>query len=137
MDAKAALTALRRAKVERVPIEAITADEGLQPRLPEAVRHGQRGTTRKLSEQHTVTLLRWLEGDAREDLAPILLARTDAALLVVDEFHRLRAYGLAGRNMIPARTYPMKRATAAMAAKLANLDQRTLDLHPDQRREVK
>ena len=136
MDAKATLTALRGADVTRVPLDEITADEALQPRVPEAVRYGHRRTTCKLSEQHTITLLRRLEGDAREDLDPILLARAETGLLVVDGFHRLRAYELAERNTIPARVYPMTRKMAAMVAKLANLDQRALDLHPDQRREA-
>lgn len=135
MDARAALNALRTATRTDVPIDAITADEDLQPRVLEAVKFGQRTAVNKQSEQHTLALLRRLEGDAGTDFAPILLADTGDALLVVDGFHRLRAYEHAERNTIPARVFPMKRKTAAMAATLANLDMRALDMHPDQRRE--
>lgn len=136
MDGKQALGALRNAKPVRVPIDEIIADEALQPRILDAVRYGQRALVRKLSEQQTVNLMRKLEGDTRRDLDPILLARTDSGLLVVDGFHRLRAYELAGRITIPARVFEMNRETAAMAAQLANLDLRALDVHPDQRREA-
>lgn len=136
MDGSQALIALRKAEPRSVPLGEITADEALQPRIIEAVRYGQRALSRKLSEQHIVGMMRKLDGDARTDLDPILLANTSEGLIIVDGFQRTRAYELAGRNVIPARVFPMSRETAAMAAQLANLDRRALDLHPDQRREA-
>ena len=137
LRAEYALRALQAAQAQRVPLASITMDADLQPRRLNVVQYGERFATQKASEHHMLDMLRHLKANPKNHLPPILLANDGERLLVVDGFHRTTAYMAARRQKIPARVYPLTKREAVMAAKLANLDNRALPLHRDQRIEVR
>lgn len=137
MGAEAALKNLREAKAQHVLLDSITMDADLQPRRWNVVQYGERIAAQKASENHAMELMAHLTANPKNQLTPVLLAKVGARLLVVDGFHRVTAYCGVGRNSIPARVCRMRRQDAVMAAKLANLDNRTLPLHRDQKVEVR
>jgi ParB-like chromosome segregation protein Spo0J len=77
-----------------------------------------------------------LEAGSTVELEPLLAAEVGARLLVVDGHHRLRAYGLAGRSMVPVRSEKMTLSAAVIVSKVANTDARALEMHPEQRRDA-
>lgn len=137
MDAEDALRKLQEAKAQRVPLASITIDPDLQPRRWNVVQYGERISAQKASQHHKLDMLRHLQANPKNHLPPILLAQVGGRLLVVDGFHRTPAYEAAEREKIPARVYPLTKNDAVKAAKLANLDNRALPLHRDQRIEVR
>jgi len=137
LNAEDALRTLRAAQVQRVPLTSITMDADLQPRRLNVVQYGERFATQKASEHHMLGMLRHLQANPKNHLPPVLLGEVGDRLLVVDGFHTTTAYMAAGRQKIPARIYPLTKREAVMAAKLANLDNRALPLHRDQRVEVR
>jgi len=137
LRAEDALRTLQAAQVQRVPLASITMDADLQPRRLNVVQYGERFAAQKASEHHMLGMLQHLQANPKNHLPPVLLAKVGEQSLVVDGFLRTTAYMAAGRRNIPARVYPLTKREAAMAAKLANLDNRALPLHRDQRVEVR
>lgn len=69
------------------------------------------------------------------ELEPMLVARVDGALYVVDGHHRMKAHRRAGRRSARVRILDMGAATAVMASKLVNCGGAKLPLHAEQARE--
>jgi hypothetical protein len=74
-------------------------------------------------------------GDGR-DLDPLLVARIDGALFLIDGHHRMKAYRRAGRLSAPARISETSELDALMASKAVNCDGVKLPMHPEQQREA-
>jgi len=132
MDAKAALIALERAPVQHVSIADLRTDDAFQPRVERLVPYSDKGRTQRSSDRQTAALRLQLEASQAAQLPAVLVADIDGVLFIVDGHHRLRAYALAKRETIPARVWRLRRHTAALASKLVNCPDRSLDMHPKQ-----
>lgn len=132
-NASEALAALRRGTHRMVAVGSLATDEALQPREGRMVPYREQGTVAARSEAHVGTMRLALEAGASVELEPLLAAEVGNKLLVIDGHHRLRAYTLAQRPMVPVRTAPMSLHAAVILSKLANTDARAMEMHPQQR----
>lgn len=132
----AALTKLLEQESQPVALHGIHADKRLQARAERLVPSRHRAAKDRESEDHIARLRLILEASAKIELDPILLARIEDKLTIVDGHHRTAAYRSARRQTIPARVADMTLSEAVMASKLANCENRTtLAPHPEERRE--
>jgi len=134
MEIKTLLAEWRKIKPERVEIGSIHTDAAFQPRNARLPPFKDWGRMKKTSQQHTEVLTRKLE-DGR-NLAPILVARIDGQLFVIDGHHRLDAYSRAKRACIPARIRDSTKKQAVRASLAVNCDFVKLPMHPEQCREA-
>lgn len=88
------------------------------------------------SEDHVAVMRGRLAASDSVDLEPVLVARIEGRLVLVDGHHRLKAYRAERRETIPARVVRATRGQAVMASKLANLDGAKLPMHSEQRRDA-
>jgi ParB-like chromosome segregation protein Spo0J len=130
------LERLKAAMVQQLPLASLQTDDALQPREGRMVPFRDQARTDRRSEEHTGIMRLALEAAHHRQLEPVLVAEIDGALFVVDGHHRLKAYRRALRETIPARVYPMDRATAVLVSKLVNCDERALEMHAEQRRDA-
>jgi ParB-like chromosome segregation protein Spo0J len=130
------LERLKAAMVQQLPLASVQTDDALQPREGRMVPFRDQARTDRRSEEHTGIMRLALEAAHHRQLEPVLVAEIDGALFVVDGHHRLKAYRRALRETIPARVYPMDRATAVLVSKLVNCDERALEMHAEQRRDA-
>jgi len=130
MEIKPLLAEWRKIKPEMVEIDSISTDAAFQPRNDRLPPFKDRGRLKKTSQQHTDTLTRKLE-DGR-NLAPVLVARIDGQLFVIDGHHRLDAYRRAKRECIPARIRDSTKQEAVRASLAVNCDFVKLPMHKEQ-----
>lgn len=131
-----ALQRLQAAEVQHVPLTTLQTDETLQPRDARMVPLRDRGRVEVRSTEHVGTMRLVLEAAHSIQLEPLLVAKFDRALFVVDGHHRLKAYRQAGRDKVPARVMHMDRRMAVLVSKLVNCGSRALEMHPEQRRDA-
>jgi len=130
MELKPLLAEWRKIKPEMVEIGSIHTDTAFQPRNDRLPPFKDWGRMKKTSQQHTDTLTRKLE-DGR-NLAPVLVARIDGQLFVIDGHHRLDAYRRAKRESIPARIRDSTKKQAVRASLAVNCDFVKLPMHKEQ-----
>jgi ParB-like chromosome segregation protein Spo0J len=88
------------------------------------------------SVEHIGTMRLALEAAQHVEMEPLLTAKIDGNLLVVDGHHRLEAYRLAGRETAPVRMLPMEHRNAVLISKLVNCSERALEMHAEQKRDA-
>ena len=125
----------RTTSPETIKLGSIKRTQDFQPRKPELARYADRSRLVNMSETHVEQLQNRLH-QASSELDPILLARFDNALWLIDGHHRFMAYRRAARKTIPARIIEIDRNTALAASKLVNCDDVKLPMHPDQLKEA-
>jgi len=123
----------RSTEPETIEIDIIQTDLAYQPRNIILVPFKDRGKEERASEQHTADLAARLECGG--NLEPVLVARIDGMLMLIDGHHRLGAYQKAGRTHIPARIRDSTKRQAFVVSKAANCDGVKLRMHNEQRRE--
>jgi len=123
----------RSTEPETIGIDSIQTDAAYQPRNIILVPFKDRGKEERASEQHTADLAARLECGG--NLEPVLVARIDGMLMLIDGHHRLGAYQKAGRTHIPARIRDSTKRQAFVVSKAANCDGVKLRMHNEQRRE--
>lgn len=124
----------RAIEPQRVTLGRIKQAEAYQPRNNRLAPYKVRGRLEDASEAHVADLASKL-GDGR-DLDPLLVARIDDTLYLIDGHHRMKAYRRAGRHSVPVRIRDSTVADALMASKAANCDGVKLPMHAEQRREA-
>lgn len=129
------LAALRKTPPTPVLCRTVKADATLQPRNPSLPGSADRARLLRESEAHIAAMAARLTAAPDRETEPVLIAREGRTLWLVDGHHRLMAYRRSGRLTIPARIANMSKVDAAHVAKLANLGQTALALHPEQARE--
>jgi hypothetical protein len=113
-------------------IASLTTKPEFQPRAMCLVPYVDRGRIEKASEDH----VRHLAGRlAVEELEPLLVADLGLELVLIDGHHRLQAYKLECRSVLPARVVSCTREEALLVSKLVNLGGAKLPMHPEQFRE--
>jgi len=123
----------RSIEPETIKIGSIKLDPVFQPRNLRLVPFKDRGRVESTSKQHTADLAAKLECGGNLD--PILVARIDGVLKLIDGHHRLFAYRSAGRTHIPARIRGSTERQAFVVSKAANCDGVKLRMHNEQLKE--
>lgn len=118
---------------EELAISSIKTAPAYQPRAVGLAPYRDRARLERESEQHVARLAECATGGGQLD--PLLVARIDGRLYVVDGHHRLRAYKRAGRRAVPARVLDLTHAQAVLVSKLVNCSGAKLALHAEQARE--
>lgn len=113
-----------------ISMASIKRDAAMQPRNTQAINFKNRAAYETALENHVSNLSSRLAFVS--DLDPILVAKTDDGLLIVDGHHRFMAYQRKLIKVIPARVMHTSHAEAVAISKLANLSQRAMPLHKDQ-----
>jgi len=126
------LTQWRSIEPQSINIGRIKIDPVYQPRNKVLVPFRERIRFNKTSEQHIADLAIKLQGG---DLEPVLVARIDGKLKLIDGHHRVTAYRNAHRTDIPARIRDSTEMAALMASKSVNCDGVKLRMHNEQRKE--
>jgi len=134
MEIKTLLAEWRKIKPEMVERTRIKIDDAYQPRNDRLPPFKDQGRMRKTSQQHIDTLTGKL-GDGR-NLAPVLVARIEGQLFLIDGHHRSDAYRQAKRESIPARIRDSTKQEAIRASLAVNCDFVKLPMHPEQCREA-
>jgi ParB-like chromosome segregation protein Spo0J len=127
---------LKVAEVQQLPLASLETDDALQPRVARMVPFQEKSRVEGRSEVHIATMRLALEAAQSIELEPVLVAELDGHLFVVDGHHRLKAYSRAKRETIPARVMPMDHHMAVMVSKLVNCEERSLEMHSEQRRDA-
>jgi hypothetical protein len=122
----------RETETQDVPLGRLKIDRAFQPRDVRIVPFADRARAERETERHIARLADALSGG---DLEPLLAARIDGALYVIDGHHRLKAHRRAGKRTTPARILETDAATAGMVSKLVNCDGAKLPMHAEQARE--
>lgn len=132
IDARAAnvgmeeLRAFPGTKVQVVPVRSIRERPEFQARDLDLV---DARSVRAVANQRAdliASIRRDLEADPEHSVEPIWVASIGNELCVVDGFHRLRAFTLAGRQKIPARVRAMSQAAAVVVSLQVNEGDRRL-----------
>lgn len=131
-----ALQRLQAAEAARLPLAALETDEALQPRVGRLVTFREQTREERESAHHIGTMRLALEAALHVELEPVLAAKIEGRLFVVDGHHRLEAHRLAGRETVLARVMPMDHLMAALVSKLVNCSERSLRMHAEQRLEA-
>jgi len=129
----AMLAKWRSIEPQQVPIGTIGTDDTYQARNVTLAPYDERGRLEIESAKHIADLTAKLE-DGR-DLDPLLVARIDGALWLIDGHHRLAAYKKAAREHIPARIRECSKGRAVLISKAVNCDGVKLPMHREQRKE--
>lgn len=142
MNYDAALERFRRTPQQHLLISDIRLANALQPRVARIVPIRDKGRIEQGRDQHIATLRLGLEASEQTQLDPVWIASIEhaepvaAGLYLVDGHHRLTAYRLAGRDVIPASILPMDWHAAVAVSKLVNCTGRSLALHKEQCRDA-
>ncbi|WP_433851264.1 ParB N-terminal domain-containing protein [Stenotrophomonas nitritireducens] len=138
MNYDAALEQFRRNPQQLLPTNDVRLADALQPRVARIVPIRDKGRIEQSRDQHIATLRLALEASEQTQLDPVWIASIEhaepvaAGLYLVDGHHRLTAYRLAGRDVIPASILPMDWHAAVAVSKLVNCTGRSLALHKEQ-----
>ncbi|WP_235504302.1 ParB N-terminal domain-containing protein [Stenotrophomonas sp. Leaf70] len=138
MNYDAALEQFRRNPQQLLPTNDVRLADALQPRVARIVPIRDKGRIEQSRDQHIATLRLALEASEQTQLDPVWIASIEhtepvaAGLYLVDGHHRLTAYRLAGRDVIPASILPMDWRAAIAVSKLVNCTSRSLALHKEQ-----
>jgi len=124
----------RAIEPQQATLGHIEQAEAYQPRNNRLAPYKDRGRLEDASEAHVADLASKL-GDGR-DLDPLLVARIDGTLYLIDGHHRMKAYRRAGRQSVPVRIRDSTLADALTASKAVNCDGVKLPMHAEQRREA-
>jgi ParB-like chromosome segregation protein Spo0J len=122
----------RELPVAYVPIGEIGTDEGLQSRVLSLANYADRRRLTTASEDHIQRMRMDLSANPTKDMEPLLVGSIDGNLYVIDGHHRLQAYRLARRSVVPVRTRTTSMLEAAVVSKLANCDGAKLPMHKQQ-----
>lgn len=138
MNYDAALEQFGRNPQQLLPTNNVRLADALQPRVARIVPIRDKGRIEQSRDQHIATLRLALEASEQTQLDPVWIASIEraepvaAGLYLVDGHHRLTAYRLAGRDVIPASILPMDWRAAIAVSKLVNCTGRSLALHKEQ-----
>jgi len=113
-------------KVQAVPVRSIKERPQFQARDLGLVDARSVRTVANQRADLIASIRRDLEADPAHSAEPIWVARIGTELCVVDGFHRLRAFTLAGRQKIPARVRTMPQAAAVVVSLQVNEGDRRL-----------
>jgi len=119
-----------------VPLSQLDTDESLQPRVMRVIPFREQTREERESEHHIGTMRLALEAAQHVELEPLLAAKIDGRLLVVDGHHRLEAYRMAGRETLLVRVMSLEYRMAVLVSKLVNCSERSLRMHEEQRRDA-
>ena len=136
MNVDGALQRLQAAEVQHLPLASLKTDAIYQPREAHMVPGSDLPKVERRSAEHSATMCMALEAATTVQLEPVLVAKVDGELCVVDGHHRLKAYSRTQRETIPARVLPMTKLGAVLVSKLVNCADRALEMHPEQRRDA-
>lgn len=142
MNYDAALEQFRRNSQQLLSTSDIRLADALQPRVARIVPIRDKGRIEQSHDQHIATLRLALEASEQTQLDPVWIASIEhtepvaPGLYLVDGHHRLTAYRLAGRDVIPASILPMDWHAAVAVSKLVNCTGRSLALHKEQCRDA-
>lgn len=125
----------RNVKPRNVSVALLTTDPAFQPRASSCVSFAQVNAEERRSEDHICVMASRLSNKSVE-VEPLLVLRTEAALIVLDGHHRLEAYRKARRETIPARILSTDPGLAVLISKLVNFGGEKMGMHPDQRRDA-
>lgn len=131
---EALLTQWRAVDPQQMPCGRIKLDAMFQPRNARLTPFRDRGRLEEQGRAHVEDLAGKLEGGSQ--LEPVLVARIDGKLYLIDGHHRMQAYRRDGRDTIPARIRDSTRQEALIASKAANCDGVKLPMHAEQQREA-
>lgn len=135
MEKLASLLARWRAiEPQAVPLGRLKLHPMFQPRDNRLAPYRDRGRLESESERHVDDLASKLEGG--RDLEPVLAARIDGKLWLIDGHHRLKAYRRGHRPTAPTRIMDTTQDTALVASKAVNCDGVKLPMHDEQKREA-
>jgi len=127
------LAAWRAVEPQQVALGKLKEDPMFQPRNLRLIPYADRGRQEAASENHVADLASKLT-DGRE-LEPLLVARIDGKLWLIDGHHRLKAYRRQQRRTVPVRIMNTDLTTALMASKAVNCDGVKLPMHTRQKAE--
>lgn len=142
MNYDATLEQFRHSPQQLLPTSDVRLADALQPRVARIVPIRDKGRIEQSRDQHIATLRLALEASEQTQLDPVWIASIEhaepvaAGLYLVDGHHRLTAYKLAGRDVIPASILPMDWHAAVAVSKLVNCTGRSLALHKEQCRDA-
>lgn len=136
MSIQRTLERLKVAEVQQLPLASLETDDALQPREGRMVPLRQQTRVEQRSEEHIATMRLLLEAAQGIQLEPVLVADMGGHLFVVDGHHRLKAYRRAKRETMPARVMSIDRPMAVLVSKLVNCEERSLEMHSEQRRDA-
>jgi len=128
------LTQWRSIEPAMIEIINIKVDPAFQPRNERLPPFKDQGRMHKTSQHHEDILTGKL-GDGRE-LDPLLIARIDGCLYLIDGHHRLAAYQREVRTHVPACVRDSTELEAFKASLAVNCDYLKLPMHPEQCREA-
>jgi hypothetical protein len=131
-----ALDAWRAETPQRVKLGAIKQDPALQPRTPDVVPAAFRPRRAAESDDHIDHMRAQLDACNGHELEPLLSARINGALYLVDGHHRLTAYRRARRKEAPVRVRDMDMRSAVALSKLVNCDGAKLRMHDEQSKDA-
>jgi len=134
MELETLLAQWRSIESVMVLIDSIQTDAAYQPRIDRLPPYKDQGRVKEASQQHIEVLTNKLS-DGR-DLDPLLLARIDGQLFLIDGHHRLDAYRKAKRTTIPACIRDSTKKQATRASLAVNCDFVKRSMHPEQRRDA-
>lgn len=124
----------RSLEPQAVPLGRLKLHPKFQPRDTRLAPFRDRGRLENESERHVDDLASKLEDG--HDLEPLLAARIDGKLWLIDGHHRLKAYRRRQRSSVPARIMDTTQDTALIASKAVNCDGVKLPMHVEQKREA-
>ncbi|PBJ82415.1 hypothetical protein CMZ84_09580 [Lysobacteraceae bacterium NML93-0399] len=119
----------------QLPLKELKTDEALQPRAMEAVALSGFSAEQKRLADHVRVIASRLRVPGVQ-VEPILVARTEQGLYIVDGHHRFLACRAAGREVLPARVLVVEMGEAVMASKFVNFGAEKLGMLPEQRRDA-
>lgn len=122
--------------VTMIPPGQIETDDALQPRTRDVVVARDRFRLADESERHITGMRADLAAFPGKETEPLLVAEVSGRWLLVDGHHRLQAYRLARRDVIPVRLLSLRMSEAVMVSKLVNCDGVKLQLHKNQAAEA-
>lgn len=118
---------------QQVALGKLKTDPKFQPRDASLATFRDRGRLEEESRRHVEQLARALYGGA--ELEPLLVARIEGKLVVVDGHHRLMAYRRERRQSAPVRILETTEKQALLVSKLVNCGGAKLPMHAEQQRE--
>ncbi len=125
------LAAWRAVEPQQVALGKLKEDPMFQPRNLRLIPYADRGRQEAASENHVADLAAKLTNG--RELEPLLVARIDGKLWLIDGHHRLKAYRRQQRRTVPVRIMDADQTTALMVSKVVNCDGVKLPLHTRQK----
>jgi hypothetical protein len=112
----------RETPEQLVSTSSLAKHKGLQPRDPRSTSSREVPSAEAASKLHIERLQDVLRANSTAELDPLLVARIEGKLFVVDGHHRLAAYQRAQRPQVRARVRTMSLQRASLLSKLVNND---------------